>query len=538
MAGVEKYTTEQVAKICAHNGRVHIDYSNSDIDKSRSKLNYKMKTWHELQGIKNDYDYFQKVVGENYLYGRGSKREEGAVTAASWVITCPKEIIGSAEKEKTFFQSCFDFCESRYGAANVISATVHYDEGGAPHMHYLFVPVTDLDHDRVHYKTKKTKQAVRMESGRYEFGFRYVLDKNGEKIPVKNCSKMTDYYDKKISGADVLNKYELQHFHSDLQTYLDSQGIEGRVLTGTTGGMNMSVSQLKEFTAETGLRIDEVKDLDKTKTLMTNFVEKQQKTVVMEETVRTKDKIILQLKEDVSRHKEQVRNLSKDVFQQEKQIGTLEKEKSSLVEQRDSAMEQKNELQKDLSSRDQIIQNKEQKIENLSARVDTLEEQIRNKDTDIRQIKEETVGKATYERLERDSFSKDKTISSLREKLSESRQRVTALEHEKTANVSADRTEVLTEKLSEKERELSFSEEKRRELEKKVASLEEQLGEKIKDLDAALSRVKELEAEKVKEVKVEPEEKEKTWGFDSSWGKSSGWGSNNDSKTRNTEIIW
>lgn len=41
-----------------------------------------------------------------------------------------------------FFQQAYNFLADRYGHDNVISATVHMDEMGAPHMHFNFVPVT------------------------------------------------------------------------------------------------------------------------------------------------------------------------------------------------------------------------------------------------------------------------------------------------------------------------------------------------------------------------------------------------------------
>ncbi len=44
---------------------------------------------------------------------------------------------------KEFFRRAYDFLADRYGRENVISAVVHMDEKGAPHMHFNFVPVTE-----------------------------------------------------------------------------------------------------------------------------------------------------------------------------------------------------------------------------------------------------------------------------------------------------------------------------------------------------------------------------------------------------------
>lgn len=34
-----------------------------------------------------------------YLYGRGTKREDTAITGCGWVVTAPIEIVGNKDKE-------------------------------------------------------------------------------------------------------------------------------------------------------------------------------------------------------------------------------------------------------------------------------------------------------------------------------------------------------------------------------------------------------------------------------------------------------
>ena len=74
----------------------------------------------------------------------------------------------------------------------MISNAVHYDEAGRPHIHIVFIPVTDLNHDRVHFRSARSSEAVRLPSGRYEYGFRFKLDPSGEKIPVKNYARISN----------------------------------------------------------------------------------------------------------------------------------------------------------------------------------------------------------------------------------------------------------------------------------------------------------------------------------------------------------
>ena len=85
---------------------------------------------------------------------------------------------------------------------NCVQAVVHNDEGGQPHIHFLFIPAAA---DKKH---------------------------GGEKI----CAN------------DVLNKAELRNFHSALQKYLLDYGVQANILTGITKaqGGNRTVRELKQ----------------------------------------------------------------------------------------------------------------------------------------------------------------------------------------------------------------------------------------------------------------------------------------------------
>lgn len=287
MANVQKYTDNQIYSILRHNGRTNHNYSNQEIDPSRTHLNYSIPIDHN--GL-SPTEYYKKVLDESYIYGRGSSREKKAITAASWIITLPKELLGNAQKEHDFFSAVTSFLQERY--TYIISADCHYDESRMPHLHATFLPITDLDHERVHYRTQKTKEAIRLESGRYEYGYRFKLDKNSEKIPVTNYAKLSDLYDKKVDASSVLNKIELSHFHADLQDYLIKNNIEGKVLTGTTDGMNFSVKKLKEFTANTGYTLDQIKESMTQKTLLESYIDKDAKVKSLEQALLEKNQTI------------------------------------------------------------------------------------------------------------------------------------------------------------------------------------------------------------------------------------------------------
>lgn len=310
MAELEKFTDSSIVMLLKHNERKLKNDSNKEINSSRSGLNYSIPC--NTTGL-SDLDYYKQILGNSYLYGRGSKREEEAVTCCSWVVTLPKEISNyytlksndsitrlNPEKEEAFFQGVHEFISARYGTC--FHCSVHYDEGGQPHAHYYIAPRTKIDHDRIHYKTAKTHTAVRTESGRYEFQYRFKTDENGQRILLKNYAKMSDYYDFKISSAEVFNKAELQHFHRDLSDYLRKNQIPGadQVYTGVTGDKNISVRSMKEFTRATGLTLESLKELQINQEKLRDFIREKEFTIAdLTEQLKLKDLEISQCKEQI-----------------------------------------------------------------------------------------------------------------------------------------------------------------------------------------------------------------------------------------------
>lgn len=335
IAEVEKFTAESVIMLLKHADRQLKNDSNLEIKDERSGLNYSVEM--DLKGLTSKEAY-EQLVGNSYMYGRGSSREAETVTCCSWVITLPKSVSDyskqeagrneymNEEAEKKFFEGCVNFVQGRYGT--VFYNRTHYDEGFAekanqPHIHIYFVPLTKLDHDRVHYKTVNTHRAIKTESGRYEYEYRYKTDENGEKIELKNYAKISDYYDVKLSGADVLNKAELQHFHEDLAAYLRKEGVPGAdsVHTGVTGGKNVSVKSMKELTRATGLTIDEVKEMKLDKEQLEELLaESKLKSNELVEALQMKDQTISNLQNRVLANEATISDLWEQLAGKDREI--------------------------------------------------------------------------------------------------------------------------------------------------------------------------------------------------------------------------
>lgn len=330
MASVQKFTHDAMCNQKCHINREYKNPSNQDIDPDRTPLNYSFPMNHNGMDA---FAYYKQLIGEKYLYGRGTQREKEAITGCGWIVTLPQEIYGDADKEKEFFSSVYDFISNRYGEENIITNAVHYDEAGLPHIHVVFCPVTDLDHDVVQNKTVKTSNAIQLESGRYEYTYRFKLDENGDRIPLKNYAHMSDYFDEKIDSNTVINKAELLHFHKDLQQYLSNNGIEGAVINGKTG-TNFSVKELKDFTHTTGLHLQDVQALQSNKSVLESLTEyekhntdlKQALTLTQDQLFEAQSTILAKEKE-LQIASDRIKTLETELAQTKSQVVELKSAK-------------------------------------------------------------------------------------------------------------------------------------------------------------------------------------------------------------------
>lgn len=130
------YKKENLAGLYKHNERKNTNYSNKDINKQNSILNYSLKE------CKTTYTKAINNLKEKYnLKGRITSYTN---LLCEFIITSDKtffETIGEAET-KRYFQTAYEFVAKyqNLGEDFIISAKVHMDES-TPHMHIVFVPV-------------------------------------------------------------------------------------------------------------------------------------------------------------------------------------------------------------------------------------------------------------------------------------------------------------------------------------------------------------------------------------------------------------
>ena len=192
MAHVEKFKESQLGVMLKHYNRSNENYSNENIDKSKTYLNYNLAPDHGM----SDYEFIKKRCSEvRYL-----KRDD-VVKMCDWIVTMPKDL--PEEKREEFFKEVYEYLKNKYGEENIISAYVHLDET-TPHLHFAFVPVV-------------------------------VDQKKG---------------DLKISAKEAITKADLKMFHGNLQNHLERKmKCPVNVLNEATKEGNLAIEEFKRLKA-------------------------------------------------------------------------------------------------------------------------------------------------------------------------------------------------------------------------------------------------------------------------------------------------
>lgn len=198
---MEKYKEQQAKMLLKYYQRKFKNYSNKDIDTTKSYLNYDLTE----SDIEDAYErYKQRIKQVKCL-----KRKD-VNTLCTWVITQPENIDNRYQKD--FFKNVYNFLSNKYGIKNTMCACVHLDQGRA-HMHFAFIPVS---------KNKKDIERV--------------------------CAK------------EVINLKELQIFHESLKKYLeDKMNMEIDIINHKTKDAEQTIKELYAEVARLKKEINYIK---------------------------------------------------------------------------------------------------------------------------------------------------------------------------------------------------------------------------------------------------------------------------------------
>ena len=251
-----KYKRENLMAVYRHNERKNKNYSNKNIDRTKTYLNYSLKD-PEFNYVKE----FDKIIKKYDLKGQ-IKTVSNIV--CEYMITSDSDFFKRIGEEETkrYFETAYKFV-SEYkdlGEKYILSAKVHYDEK-SPHMHLIFLPIV------------------------------HTVDKKGNPIDKLACSefwKAKDSY-KQLQNAFFeymvengfelqrgLPKEETQRMHYTLKEYKNITNFE----------------KTKEQLQNIKLELPDVPDITD---IHVNRLSKKRDEVILEEIIKPKDKLINEL---------------------------------------------------------------------------------------------------------------------------------------------------------------------------------------------------------------------------------------------------
>ena len=218
------YKMKNLAGIYRHNERKNTNYSNKNINKQNSILNYSIKT---------PYSTYEKVFKDiRKKYNLQGMIKKVSNVMCEFIITSDKEFFNSIGEEETkrYFETAYKFVSNynNLGEDFIVSAKVHNDES-TPHMHIVFIPV-------VHKKDKNGKEIKKIACSEYWKGkdsyrklqdnFYSYMTKSGfnlergnkegnEHIPIEKLKKITSYETQEM--FEESKHYEQEKLTNDIE---------------------------------------------------------------------------------------------------------------------------------------------------------------------------------------------------------------------------------------------------------------------------------------------------------------------------------
>ena len=254
-----KYKRENLKGIFRHNERRNKNYSNENIDKEKSYLNYSLKT--------PQYSYEKEFDRIKEKYNLKGQIKTVSNIACEYIITSDHDYFeGIGEEEtKRFFETAYKFV-SEYkdlGEQYIMSAKVHMDEQ-TPHMHLVFLPVI------------------------------HTTDKKGNSIDKLACSEFWKAKDSYRQLQDAFYKYMVENGFN-LQRGLSKEETGREHYSVEEYKKITNFKQTKEILNNMKLELPDIPDITD---ININRLSKKRDEKILEEIINPKDNVIQNLYQD------------------------------------------------------------------------------------------------------------------------------------------------------------------------------------------------------------------------------------------------
>lgn len=264
-----KYKRENLKGIFRHNERRNKNYSNDNIDKEKSYLNYSIKS--------PQYSYEKEFDRIKEKYNLKGQIKKVSNIACEYIITSDHDFFERIGEEETkrFFETAYKFVAEykHLGEQYIISAKVHKDEQ-TPHMHLIFLPVV------------------------------HTTDKKGNSIDKLACSEFWKAKDSYRQLQDAFYKYMVENGF-DLQRGLPKEETNRQHYSVEEYKKITNFKETKEVLKNMKLELPDVPDITD---ININRLSKKRDEKILEEIIKPKDNVIQNLYQDnINLHKELAR---------------------------------------------------------------------------------------------------------------------------------------------------------------------------------------------------------------------------------------
>ena len=305
-----------VTGIQKHVQRETENYTNDDIDKSKTELNFDL--------IHDANINFNERVKNRLEKGYQGKRKirSDAIRLVDGLITSDDVFFKGINEDETrqFFEDTLEFVKAEYGAENIMYATVHLDEK-TPHMHFGFVPLTKdgrLSAKEVLGNKKKMSllqdkfnDYVNEKGYELERGER-AIETERKHVDVNNFKQQTEYHKNELEQVQRDFNTSLEKWDKARQLNLQHEKDEVAPIIARNTGDPMPDVEIKG-NRFVGARVDpaEVEQLQEWGRNAVSLIRKQQQG--MDE----RDKTIENLQEIIEIQDKQVEQRAKNKYKRD-----------------------------------------------------------------------------------------------------------------------------------------------------------------------------------------------------------------------------
>ena len=248
-----KYKSGNVFGLQKHNQRENENYSNMDIDKARTPLNYDLVNQEDINYLKR----VKTIIEANRASERSIRKD--ATVYCECIISSDSAFFENLteDKQKEFFKSSLDYLKNKIGEEFIISANVHLDET-TPHMHVGFVPIIDNSLSAKKLIDRKFLREVQDQLPAYlkNLGFdiqRGIKNSKRKHKDTKELKKELDReYENRCKDIKFVEEYKnkLERKIEQLEADLNQKTMEYDRITKILNKNSLVMYQIKEMAFE------------------------------------------------------------------------------------------------------------------------------------------------------------------------------------------------------------------------------------------------------------------------------------------------